>query len=725
MMTDIKIEGVVTTSTRKLDATAPYSARRPLRRSTTHLLGLAALAALVCPALSSPRAQSIPPAPSAGSILQDCPECPELIVVPGGTFLMGSVPDPFSNTRVEQNEQPQHPVTIKPFAMGRYEVTQEQWFAITGKNPASNKGRQMPVDQVSWAEIQDFIRTLNEKTRRVYRLPTEAEWEYAARAGSTTAYPQGNEPTQLDQHAWTQRNSDSRLQFVGAKTPNSFGLHDMIGNAAEWVQDCYQDNYVRAPVDGTAIDARDCRRVVRGGSARSMDPGLRLSGRSSLDARDRQEMIGFRLAMTPGAVPAPAATPAPEPSPAEIAAAREVEALRKQLEAERQRVAQVEKERALNEAALKAREQELAAEAQRRKVEEEQRLQAAQQPAPTPPPATPTPSITGTQPSLPPVPASPAATAPTQQQRDWCQKEGTTDAQTIAGCDAVIPSGVLSSGDLALAYNKRGNAYANMGQHERAIQDYDLAIKQQPTMPWPYNNRGNAYRRLGQLDRALQDYDQAIKLKPDYVFPFANRGIIYTNKGQLDRATQEYSQAIKLKPDYAEAFVGRGVAYSRLGQHDRAIQDFDQAIKLKPDYADAFEARGFTYRRKSQYDRAIQDYDQAIKLKPDHVVALANRGFAYSFKGQLDRAMLDFDQAIKLKPDFAEAFYGRGHIHRTRGQLDAAIVEYSSALRFNPKHAYSLYGRGLARRQKGDAAGGDADIAVAKSIQSNIADEFR
>ena len=707
MMTDIKIDALVNTSSRKLDAMAPAAGRSDPGRAT-HLLGLFILSVLVFSALqASPWAQTIPPAPPAGSILQDCPECPELVVIPGGTFLMGSAPDPFSNTRVEQNEQPQHPVTVRPFAMGRYEVTQEQWFAITGKNPSSNKGRQMPVDLVSWNEIQDFIRTLNEKTRKVYRLPTEAEWEYAARAGSTTAYPLGNEPTQLDQHAWSQRNSNSRLQPVGEKSANGFGLHDMIGNAAEWVQDCYQDNYVRAPVDGSAIEARDCRRVVRGGSARSGDPGLRLPGRSSLEPRDRSEMVGFRLALTPGAVPAPTVPPAAEPSPAEIAAAREVETLRRQLEAERQRVAQVERERALNEAALKAaqearaqelaaenqrrkleeeqrqqaveaalkaaqeaRAQELAAEAQRRKLEEEQRQQALQQPAPaappapTPPPASaapspavPPPSIAATQPIARPTSIPPPAAAPTQQQRDWCQKDGTPDEQTIAGCDAVIRSGVLSGSDLALAYNKRGNAYANMGQHERAIQDYDQAIKQQPTMPWPYNNRGNAYRRLGQLDRALQDYDQAIKLKPDYHFPFANRGIIYNSKGQLDRTIQEYSQAIKLKPDYAEAFVGRGFAYNRLGQHDRALQDFDQAIKLKPDYA--------------------------------------------------------------------AAFYGRGQIHRRRGQLDAAIVEYSAALRLNPTHAYSLYGRGLARRQKGDATGGEADIAAAKAIQGNIADEFR
>ena len=123
-------------------------------------------------------------AQSPGSVFKDCADCPEMVVIPAGTFLMGRKADPFSNQQQPPaNEQPQHSVTLKSFALGKYEVTQEQWFALMGDNPSYNKGRTLPVENVSWNDIQAFIEKLNAKTGKRYRLPTEAEWEYAAQAG--------------------------------------------------------------------------------------------------------------------------------------------------------------------------------------------------------------------------------------------------------------------------------------------------------------------------------------------------------------------------------------------------------------------------------------------------------------------------------------------------------------------------------------------------------------
>ena len=206
--------------------------------------------------------------------LKDCDECPEMAVLPAGSFLMGSPPDPepdpFSNVEpvkiAENSEMPQHRVNIKSFLIGKYEVTQEQWFAVMRKNPSKNKGRTLPVENVSCEDAQLFVQKLSQKTGKKYRLPSESEWEYAARAGSTTAYPWGISDVELHVHAWVFKVANA-TNPVGLKTPNQFGLYDMIGNVWEWTQDCWNQNYSGAPTDGSAWTKGECsRRVLRGGS---------------------------------------------------------------------------------------------------------------------------------------------------------------------------------------------------------------------------------------------------------------------------------------------------------------------------------------------------------------------------------------------------------------------------------------------------------------------------
>jgi len=131
-----------------------------------------------------------------------------------------------------------------------------------------------------------------------------------------------------------------------------------------------------------------------------------------------------------------------------------------------------------------------------------------------------------------------------------------------------------------------------------------------------FNNRGFAYAAKSQYDRAIHDFDRAIRLRPDFAEAFYNRGTVCAAKRQYDRAIRDYDQATRLKPDYAEAFNKRGYAYAAKSQYDRAIQDYDQAIRLKPDYADPFNNRGNAYAAKGQYDRALEDYDQFERLIP-------------------------------------------------------------------------------------------------------------
>ena len=245
---------------------------------------------------------------AAGTFVKDCAECPEMVVLPSGGFWMGSPdpgPDPFNNEKPKaigtQDERPQRRVQIQSFAIGKYEVTQEQWFAVMGNNPSANKGRTLPVEQVSWDDIQQFIVKLNERTGQKYRLPSESEWEYAARAGTTTEWSHGNDESKLGNYAWYNRNSGGKTQSVGQKLPNAFGLFDMHGNVWEWTQDCWHETYAGAPTDGSAwtTGCAENDRVLRGGSWYISPAYLRSAFRIRNIPGYRGDGIGFRLARTP------------------------------------------------------------------------------------------------------------------------------------------------------------------------------------------------------------------------------------------------------------------------------------------------------------------------------------------------------------------------------------------------------------------------------------------
>jgi formylglycine-generating enzyme required for sulfatase activity len=236
----------------------------------------------------------------AGSLFKDCEDCPEMVEIPAGTFLMGSKADPFAASQPSADEQPQHSVSIKSFAMGKYEVTQEQWFSVMGTMPSNFKGRNLPVENVSWDDAQEFVNRLSRKTGKNYRLPSEAEWEYSARAGSQTGYSFAENENELRRFAWLRGNSDNTTHPVGEKLPNSFGLHDMIGNVWEWTQDCWNVNYLGAPSDGSAWTNGSClRRVLRGGSWFTYFQWSRVTSRSGYYPGVRDRYGGFRVARTP------------------------------------------------------------------------------------------------------------------------------------------------------------------------------------------------------------------------------------------------------------------------------------------------------------------------------------------------------------------------------------------------------------------------------------------
>ena len=237
----------------------------------------------------------------------------EFVLIPAGSFVMGSrislkelVQRYGGEEKLYKDEKPHHPVKIEqPFYLQATPVTQGQWQRLTGDNPSNFKdcGDDCPVEQVSWIDVQRFIEELNliEHTKD-YRLPSEAEWEYACRAGSETEFFFGSFAKRLGEFAWYSENSDAKTHPVGKKKPNGWGLYDMHGNVWEWVEDEWHDSYDGAPVDGRAwIDnPRGSYRVKRGGGWNLGAQFCRSAMRGVLRPDDRNGDVGFRLSRSVG-----------------------------------------------------------------------------------------------------------------------------------------------------------------------------------------------------------------------------------------------------------------------------------------------------------------------------------------------------------------------------------------------------------------------------------------
>jgi len=284
-----------------------------------------------------------------------------------------------------------------------------------------------------------------------------------------------------------------------------------------------------------------------------------------------------------------------------------------------------------------------------------------------------------------------------------CHKPTNSDV-AINYCTQAIESGQLSGKGLAFAFYRRGNGYYEKRDYDRAILDYDEAIRLNPSHANAHSNRGVAYARKGDYDHAILDYDEAIRLNPNHADAFSNRGVAYARKGDYDRAIQNYDEAIRLNPNHANALYDRGNAYRRKGDYDRAIQNYDEAIRLNPNHANAFSNRGIAYGRKGDYDRAVQNYDEAIRLNPNHANALYNRGNAHRRKGDYDHAGRDYDQVIRLNPKHADAYSNRGLVRFYQGQFAAAVPDLSQAVGLDPTNLYRILLLYLAEARAGSHA---------------------
>jgi formylglycine-generating enzyme required for sulfatase activity len=247
--------------------------------------------------------------PGQNISFRECSRCPEMVVVPKGEFIMGS---PATEKERSNAEAPQHKVAFASnFAVAKFEATFDEWKVCVDARACENVsdhhwGRDnRPVINVSWDDAQQYVKWLSGRTGRPYRLLSEAEWEYAARAGTTTAYSWGDAVGEGNANCdgcgskW----DGKQTAPVGSFEPNAFGLHDMHGNVYEWVQDCGTENYNGAPSDGSARTGPCRSRVLRGGSW-SYDPrDLRSANRRSSSASDQSSSRGFRVARTLSVTP--------------------------------------------------------------------------------------------------------------------------------------------------------------------------------------------------------------------------------------------------------------------------------------------------------------------------------------------------------------------------------------------------------------------------------------
>jgi formylglycine-generating enzyme required for sulfatase activity len=240
-----------------------------------------------------------------GSEFSECASsCPAMIVVPAGSFKMGSAATEADRS---PNEGPQHEVTIaKPFAVGRTEVTFAQWDACAAAGACRKLGDnawgrdERPVINVSWSDAVKYVEWLARMTGKPYRLPSEAEWEYAARAGTTTRFSFGDDDSKLNGYAWYFKNSDRKTQAVGTKTANGFGLYDMHGNVYEWIADPWHENYENAPSDGSVWRDNPVpnRHVARSGSWYFDAKNLRSASRVGAPSDLQDGNVGLRVART-------------------------------------------------------------------------------------------------------------------------------------------------------------------------------------------------------------------------------------------------------------------------------------------------------------------------------------------------------------------------------------------------------------------------------------------
>ena len=262
-----------------------------------------------------------------------------------------------------------------------------------------------------------------------------------------------------------------------------------------------------------------------------------------------------------------------------------------------------------------------------------------------------------------------------------------------------VATGELNSSNLSTVLNSRGVAYVVKGESDRAIADFDTAIRLKPGYGEAYINRGLAWGQKRDFDRAITDFTEATTLVETGLahVAFSNRGMAYGEKHDYTRAIQDFDQAIRLRPEHAGAYYNRANIYNAIGDADKALADFDAAIRIQPDFQAAYINRGSIHVMRGETSKATVDFDVAIRLNPRDALAFGNRAYAYGSRKEYDRAIVDLNEAIRLDPYAASTYFKRGLAHLYAGHTDAAIQDFAISVQLQPSDAYAVIWLHLAR----------------------------
>lgn len=323
-------------------------------------------------------------------------------------------------------------------------------------------------------------------------------------------------------------------------------------------------------------------------------------------------------------------------------------------------------------------------------------------------------------------------------------------ARRIAACTRLLAAGGMSSSSRAIVLYNRGNALSKNDEHDRAIADFDEAIRLNPNDPDFYDSRGTAWSDKGDYVRAIADYDVAISRKPKDPVYLSNRGmawyskedyekasadfdkaiqlnpkspVYYSNRGQseferknYDRVIADFDTAIRLNSKDANYFYWRGRAWQRKADIQQAIRDFTEAIRLSPQEKKYFFQRASSYEDMGDYKASIADYTEVVRLDPGYVRAYSQRSLRYLALNDIDRAIADANEALRLNPRSNPAYHNRALIWRQAGDFDKAIADFTDAIRINPKEAHHYALRGDTWRMKGDLQRALDDLNLAIQI---------
>jgi formylglycine-generating enzyme required for sulfatase activity/Tfp pilus assembly protein PilF len=516
-----------------------------------------------------------------GNSFQECAQdCPEMVVVAAGSFIMGASAAE-SHAQNYGNDLPQHTVTIaKPFAVSKYELTFADWDACVagggckGYKPNDQGwGRgQQPVINVSWQDAQTYVKWLSQVTGKTYRLLSEAEYEYATRAGTTTVYPWGDD-IKLDGQAMANcygcggKWDDSQTAPVGSFRPNKFALYDMVGNVNEWTEDCFHNTYDGAPTNGLAWTAGgNCDiRIARGGAWINAPEFLWSADRNAFNQGGRNNLIGFRVART-----------------------LDVTLTQQQIEQIEQEWIQQQKNWCRNENNAFSADVQIAA-------------------------------CTG------------MVQSGKSDGKDlaWAYLDRGIAYRAKGDLDHAIADyseAIKLDPKDAVAYVNRGVAYRAKGDLDHAIADYSEAIKLDPKDAVAYYARGNAYEAKNDFDHAIADYSEAIQLDPKVANAYNARCFARAIVGRdLQIALADCNEALRLKPNDSDTLNSRGLVQYKLGAFQQAIVDYSAAIAQNPKDANSLYGRGLA-KLKIGDTTGNADIAAAKAIEPDITKVFAGYG---------------------------------------------------------------------------------------------------